>query len=445
VNDEPQLIASEKAPAVPKDAEPAVTRKPKGAGVLKHRKREKRFDRTVGMVASDLQPERSEELAQVSPRDEDKTEEITSFRKARERTAVGKPFSRSKPRIAGGATVMGMAPISPATAKEPRTARRSDPRDQQPPPKQDTRESAAGPRRSDDRRGQFLPEKVEVGESGSTIKVGAAELEQDPKTDEAQRDDGLPEWLQATYDDPHLVAGQEPRPPVSRSSGDEKRYPPEKIVRREETETTRHARMGLRDDQDRALVSALSYGAFLLIGQWLVPDVLEESYTLPTAGLAGLNGLPLAATIAAPAVGALFVALLVSPFSKIPKACCALPLAVAGFVLPLHLGTAALPVPFTMVAAATAIAVASSVVASTLLRSRFLTHLALLIIPSALVATTAAGMATGELPAVQLALLKPALVIYGVTGVASAAIAALIPGSRRDTERAKPSKKKPTR
>jgi len=170
----------------------------------------------------------------------------------------------------------------------------------------------------------------------------------------------------------------------------------------------------------RSFAVPLTASAVLLIGSWVVPDVVADSSHFAWDRLSVAGGFEIAAVLTPPACGALLLLAVMLPIGLRSRAVIGRVVGPAAIVLPL-LGTApAVPVPGWIVAVA---AVAGAAAAAFLLhRGREMwAHVLVGALPMGMLAVWLAGVLSGE-PAGFLAGIKAPIVVYA--GMLATAVSA---------------------
>jgi hypothetical protein len=109
------------------------------------------------------------------------------------------------------------------------------------------------------------------------------------------------------------------------------------------------------------------------------------------------------------------MAFLIASFSSLSRAVLSIPPGLAALAAPLLLVTPAVPLEGNIILIAAIIATTSAILSLTVLRSRVVAHIALALIPAALVTTAAYGIAMGDLSPAQLQIFKTPAQIYAAT------------------------------
>ncbi len=195
------------------------------------------------------------------------------------------------------------------------------------------------------------------------------------------------------------------------------------------------ARLGMGQHTSTAtpfLSIALGVSSAILISMWCIPNAWSQNPVFPFALIATTHGTKLIGLLANPVFGAVLLALLIAPLKARTRARLSLPTGILALTVPLFLGTPALALDnhITLVATLAVIGASSFIMSQS--RYQALGHIVLLLVPCTLFALAVFGVATGKLPAAQLAIFKAPLNIYAAMFVTAQATVTLLTLAKKE-------------
>jgi hypothetical protein len=195
--------------------------------------------------------------------------------------------------------------------------------------------------------------------------------------------------------------------------------PPQAALRSERAEPASAPRdsleaLGLskRADPARSLQASLSIATAVLCALWFVPDLAGPQLVFPWVALRSAEGLRLPGIVVQPVAAALLLAALVAPIGPAVRAALGLTLGLCVMLAPALLGALALPADPTLVAGGVAAALVLSFAAFVVVGSAVAGHALLALVPLVVLAITADGAASGQVPILFLAAFKAPLALY---------------------------------
>lgn len=208
-----------------------------------------------------------------------------------------------------------------------------------------------------------------------------------------------------------------------------------KSAKRTPKQRTSPRRSGKKGTTDSiaGLQVALGVASAILIGMWFVPNLWIGEPVFPASRIATARGISLLGIICKPVVGVIFLALLIAPFNGRFKSSISLPVGLFSLLLAVLLPTdvSALPLDPLFTILATLTGITAMVVISEMLGFPGLGHVALVLVPLALLGITVYGIVTGQYLLGQMLGFKTPLEIYGAMLVSGVSLTTFLRTPRR--------------